>query len=133
MKNKQMIHDEIKRRNSKTTLTDKTTYRDFADMLVKFITEDYSYNLKVEMLLLPLVRSFGTVNLTIVRKGTGFGKLFPRYYLFDENKTTLLLNAKKKVMSSQGSHYIISTVKDTFDKEHYSYIGKLRKFNTANL
>lgn len=84
------------------------------------------YDKKLSFLKDPVDPNAPTLKLTLVRKTTGFGILFPKYYLYNEDKSVLLLNSKK-MLQNQTSNYLISTERDVFRKDSYTYIGKLRK------
>lgn len=101
-------------------------------LLSDFSKTNTPYANKVSLLKNPVPKSDDFLKLTIIRKKTGFGVLFSKYYLYDESKSVFLLNAKK-MMKNKTSHYMISTTKDEFSKESYYNIGKLRKLPSGLL
>ena len=77
------------------------------------------------MLKRAVPEELGVIKLTINRKKGGFAKMSPKYFLYDENKTTFLLNAKKKV-ANKTSNYLISLEQNVFNKNSFTFIGKVR-------
>ena len=85
---KEKIMREIKRKNYNSNNEEfcAIEFRTKDDFLYALNSPDIQFDYKADLLKMPIPLSIGTIQLTIVRKGTGFGKLFPKYYLFDESK-----------------------------------------------
>lgn len=82
----------------------------------------------MDMLKTAVGKSQGIVNLRIIRKKAGFLGMYPIYYLFDDTQSVFFLNSKK-MTRNKTSNYLISWEKDVFNKDHDSYVGKLRSNN----
>ena len=86
---------------------------------------------KINMLTRAVPKEAGPLKLTIVRKKSGLARFSPKFYLYDENKTTFLLNSKKKI-ANQTSNYLISVEEGVFNKNSYTFIGKVRSNHKKN-
>lgn len=76
-------------------------------------------------MLKPIPKDAGVLSLTIIRKNTGFNKLFPKYTLVLDSTEEFILNAKKRA-GNKLSNYLISTSENEFDKTKESFVAKLR-------
>lgn len=76
-------------------------------------------------LLAPIPREAGILSLTIIRKNSGFNRLYPKYLLQFSGTGEFLLNAKKRA-GNKLSNYLISSAEGEFDRKKPSFISKLR-------
>ncbi|CAI2361301.1 unnamed protein product [Moneuplotes crassus] len=80
---------------------------------------------RTKALMSPIPRKAGVLSLTLIRKNTGFNRLYPKYYLHFTSSNEFLVNAKKRP-GNKLSNYLISSKQGEFERKKSSFISKLR-------